>query len=144
MEGMPSTSALSDTASPRRQIFIGLAVVLIVLGLGIRSRQGSFPSCIAAYAPDALWAMLVFCLVVVCFPHLPTIKAVVVAVAFAYFIEFTQIYQDAWINHLRASRIGSLILGHGFLWSDLVCYSAGITFGATIDILYGRRYSAPT
>ena len=49
-----------------------------------------------------------------------------------YGIEISQLYQAPWIDATRATRLGGLVLGHGFLWSDMVCYSVGIGVGALI------------
>lgn len=46
-----------------------------------------------------------------------------------YGVEFSQLYQAPWINDIRTPRIGGLVLEHGFLASDLLCYTAGIVLG---------------
>jgi hypothetical protein len=57
----------------------------------------------------------------------------VLAMKFSYVIEFSQLYQSDWINTLRDTTLGGLILGYGFLWSDLLCYAAGIFIGACLE-----------
>ncbi|MEN8216136.1 MAG: DUF2809 domain-containing protein, partial [Pseudomonadota bacterium] len=32
-------------------------------------------------------------------------------------------------------RLGALVLGHGFLWSDLVCYSVGVAMGVVGEMM---------
>ena len=54
---------------------------------------------------------------------------------FCYFIEVSQLYQAGWINNLRNTTIGGLILGHGFLWSDILAYSFGVTIATIIELL---------
>ena len=44
----------------------------------------------------------------------------------------------AWIDAIRNTTLGGLILGFGFLWSDLVCYTIGIIVGAIIDIMINK------
>jgi len=69
-----------------------------------------------------------------------TFWVAVIALVFSYLIEFSQLYQATWINSLRANRIGGLVLGYGFLWSDLLCYTVGIAFGIMIEkITYIRK-----
>jgi glycopeptide antibiotics resistance protein len=75
---------------------------------------------------------LVFLLVLGLRPHLPTHRAFAIALTLSYAIELSQLYQAAWINGIRDTRLGGLLLGHGFLWSDLLCYTVGITFGALV------------
>ncbi|WP_330362501.1 ribosomal maturation YjgA family protein [[Clostridium] dakarense] len=45
----------------------------------------------------------------------------------------SQLYQANWINNIRATTLGGLVLGHGFLWEDLVSYSIGMLLGVVID-----------
>ena len=39
-----------------------------------------------------------------------------------------------WIDQLRRSWLGALILGFGFLWSDIVCYTVGVIVGSVFEI----------
>lgn len=57
----------------------------------------------------------------------------IVALLFSFSIEVSQLYQADWINAIRHTRLGGLVLGFGFQWTDLVAYSVGIAFGATLD-----------
>ncbi|WP_309145332.1 ribosomal maturation YjgA family protein [Paenibacillus mendelii] len=52
---------------------------------------------------------------------------------FCLFIECSQLYQAGWINDIRATVIGALILGKGFLAVDLVRYAAGIGAAYGLD-----------
>ena len=54
-------------------------------------------------------------------------------------VEVSQLYQAPWINALRATRIGALALGQGFLWSDVVCYALGVTLAVAVDSRIVRR-----
>ena len=40
-----------------------------------------------------------------------------------------------WIDSIRHTTLGGLVLGFGFLWSDLACYAAGVGLGVTIEML---------
>lgn len=59
--------------------------------------------------------------------------AVLLSFLFSFGIEFSQLYQADWINQLRSSILGALILGKGFLFIDLIRYSIGIIIAALID-----------
>ncbi len=52
---------------------------------------------------------------------------------FSFAIEFSQLYHAPWIDSLRATRLGGLVLGFSFVWSDLLCYSAGVLIGAFVE-----------
>ena len=34
-------------------------------------------------------------------------------------VEESQLYHASWIDSIRGTTLGALVLGHGFLWSDL-------------------------
>jgi hypothetical protein len=55
------------------------------------------------------------------------------ALLFCYCIEFQQLYRAEWILNLRNSTLGHYVLGQGFLWSDLVFYTIGITVAYFMD-----------
>ena len=71
-----------------------------------------------------------------------------VALATACGVEISQLYHAPWIDALRQTTLGGLILGFGFLWSDLVCYTVGVTSGVMLEILARRsrstRLNAPS
>ena len=52
-------------------------------------------------------------------------------------VELSQLYHAPWIDSIRHTTIGGLILGFGFLWSDLACYSLGVGLGVLIEIIGG-------
>ncbi|WP_347030238.1 DUF2809 domain-containing protein, partial [Bacteroides intestinalis] len=52
---------------------------------------------------------------------------------FSYCIEISQLYQADWANIVRSTTLGALIFGHGFLWSDMICYTVGGLLSAAID-----------
>ena len=62
-----------------------------------------------------------------------TVWIAIAALLFSYGIEISQLYHAPWIDTLRANRLGGLILGFEFLWSDLVCYTMGIGFGFMME-----------
>lgn len=55
------------------------------------------------------------------------------ALIFSYAVEISQLYHSQWIDSLRHTSIGGLVLGRGFLWSDLISYTLGIDFGLLIE-----------
>ena len=68
-----------------------------------------------------------------------------IAFAIAVAVETSQRYHVPWLDALRASTLGALVLGQGFLWSDIVCYAVGVMLAAVVDgILAGRRHRVLT
>lgn len=131
----------SPTPSRKRNRWYLLSLAALVLSLGYLTRRHSFslPHFIGSYAPDTLWALLVFIVVLLLAPWLSTRCAFTIALLFSYSIECSQLYQAPWLNAIRDTTVGGLLLGHGFLWSDLICYTIGVTFGALIDSRFAPR-----
>jgi hypothetical protein len=109
----------------------GWMAVVTVAGLVSRSRCGAFlPGFVKEYAGDTLWALLVFLLLGLLFPRGRTAVLAVAALAISFSVELSQLYQADWINQLRATRAGGLVLGRGWVATDLICYAVGIAMGA--------------
>ena len=112
-------------------------VTIIIMFMGLLSRKFMFifPKNIAPFVGDMLWAMMVYFGFRFLFPKINIIKSLVIAFLFSFSIEISQLYQAQWINNIRNTTIGGLILGHGFLFEDLISYSIGIILGCIIDKL---------
>lgn len=112
-----------------------LCIVLIVMCLGLLSRRltNYIPNIINLFLGDLLWAMMIYFLIRVIFIYEPTKKIVIYGLIFCFSIEISQLYHDNWIDAIRGTTIGGLILGYGFLWSDLISYFLGVIIGAFID-----------
>ncbi|MCT4607371.1 MAG: DUF2809 domain-containing protein [Marinisporobacter sp.] len=122
----------------KRNIWIYSTLIILVIfsGLSLRAFPQYLPRGFGNYAPDTLWALMIFLLIGVGFKNASTKSIGKAALSFCYFIEITQLYHAPWIDAIRETTIGGLILGFGFLWSDLVCYTAGIGIGVLMESLY--------
>lgn len=103
------------------------------MGLGTRAK--GMPLFVSLYLGDVLWALMVFFLVGAIFHRKSTRAAGLYALGICYMVEISQLYQADWINTIRATKIGGLTLGYGFLWSDILAYTVGITIGIGIERL---------
>lgn len=120
---------------PHRRLYLILFLTTIPVGLLSRSSLFDWPKFLSTYAGDAIWALMVFFLVCLIFPYWKIGYRSAAALLFAFAIEFSQLYHAPWIDGIRQTRIGGLVLGFGFLPSDLICYSAGVLVGFAIDAL---------
>ncbi|AGC43730.1 membrane protein [Myxococcus stipitatus DSM 14675] len=129
------------STSRTRLLSLGLAVLVIPLGLASRRKSLPWPAFFATYAGDTLWALLVYLLVRFVAPRRAALTVAAVALTFSFAIEFSQDYHAPWLDAARRTLPGRLVLGAGFLWSDLVCYFVGILVGVGLDVvlLTGRR-----
>jgi hypothetical protein len=120
--------------------WIALIVLAIILGLGSRRLGHSVPGFVAAYTGDILWALVAFLGLGLLQPRASTGRVAVLALSFSVLVEVSQLYHAPWIDAIRHTTLGGLILGFGFLWSDLLCYAVGVGLGAIIE--YGTAIVA--
>jgi len=118
-----------------RITYLMILILVVILGLSSRRYARLLPSFLADYAGDTLWALAAFIGIGLLFPSWTTLRLCVTALLFAFSIEVSQLYHAAWIDQIRNTKIGGLILGYGFLWSDLLCYGVGIGIGCILEIL---------
>jgi hypothetical protein len=114
----------------RRVALIGLAAVL---GVGSRRHAASLPGLVAAYAGDTLWALAAFLLIGLALPRASTWRVALLAMIVSNLVELSQLYHAGWIDAIRRTALGGLILGSGFVWSDLACYAVGVGLGVVIE-----------
>jgi hypothetical protein len=125
---------------PRSRLAYALVLLLIVAaGLGSRVFGPHLPALVATYAGDTLYATMVFVGLAILGPRWSTARLAVTALALSVAIEVSQLHHAPWIDAIRRTTPGALVLGYGFLWSDLACYVAGVALGAGIDIAARNR-----
>ncbi|MBM7606761.1 hypothetical protein JOC75_004844 [Metabacillus crassostreae] len=117
----------------KRSIYILAIVVFIALGLTSRKSGELLPILVAQNAGDILWAMMVYYGFRFLLVHKSLLTAFFFSLTFCFIIEFSQLYQAEWINHLRSYPFGALVLGKGYLTVDLIRYTVGILIAATLD-----------
>ena len=110
----------------------------MILGLLSRKISG-LPKIIELYSGDILWELMVFLIIAFIFNKKSTIFIISWAIIFSYSIEISQLYHAPWIDAIRNTTLGGLILGFGFLWSDLICYTIGIIIGIIIEKLLNKK-----
>jgi len=65
----------------------------------------------------------------------PLFQRCIVSLVLAFAVEVSHLYQAPWIDDIRSTTLGGLVLGFCFLWSDLVCYLVGLAAGVSADRL---------
>ncbi len=123
-----------QTVFHKRLLYLTFLALVLAGGLLSRHYSSYLPSSLNLVLGDFLWALAVFIAVRVVLIRSSINTAAVSALIFSFVIEFSQRYQASWINGIRANRLGGLVLGYGFLWSDLLAYSAGIGFGLLAEM----------
>ena len=92
-----------------------------------------------SFIGDGLWSMVVFCCWRILLPKLKLFYIAAASLATSYLIEFSQMIKWEWLVGLRSTFIGHMILGQGFLWTDLIAYTIGIVIIFFISLLLERN-----
>ena len=119
--------------SRRHRGFYFLSIALVVAA-GLASRYWlGLPWFWAKYLADALWALLVFFAFAWLCPAASTAKIAILTLVFSCAIEFSQLYHAPWLDAIRQTWPGRLVLGDTFAWADMLAYLAGAVFGAGLE-----------
>jgi hypothetical protein len=116
---------------------ITLIALAAVLGIGSRRYAHALPGFVTTYAGDTLWALAAFAGIGLLLPRVSTLTIALLAMILSIPVELSQLYHAPWIDSIRQTTLGGLILGFGFLWSDLACYPLGVGLGAATEIIGG-------
>lgn len=116
--------------------------VVVALGLGSRQFPALVPAVLGGYPGDSAWALMVF--LGWCFfrPRATTVRLAALAFSTACLVEFSQLYQAPWLNAIRGTTLGHLVLGSTFTWMDILAYANGVLIGASIDASLSARFAA--
>jgi len=131
------------TVRNKRWLYAVLIIITIPLGLATRWQQQYFPLLIDKYGGDVLAATCIFfgCRFLCIRWSLP--KVACLSYLVSVLIEIQQLYQAPWAVQFRKITVVGILLGHGFLWSDMVCYAVGTLIGwlmgAVLELLLTKR-----
>lgn len=113
-----------------RPFYAFVAMLVVATGLLWRSRLLSLPVFVAKYGGDALWGLLVFLGFGFLLCRSSTARVALFAIGFATSVELLQLFHADWIDAIRSTRLGHLVLGSTFNGPDLLAYAFGIGLGA--------------
>lgn len=127
---------LLEHPTARNRVFLGFfMLVVIVVGLASRKYPFLFPHFLGKYPGDVLWSMLIYLGIAFLKPMELSYRIA----SYAFFIsgldELSQLIQLPWLNAIRQTTIGHLILGTVFSWNDIFAYAVGIIIAFILDII---------
>jgi hypothetical protein len=122
-------------------LYAGLAFAVIACGLLWRSGLIPLPQWLLNNGGDALWALMVFVGLGFLLPRAPTWVVALLALGVAWGVESSQLYHSPWLDAVRTTLPGRLVLGSTFNWPDLPAYALGIAFGALAEWRWRARPS---
>ena len=118
----------------RRRGRYALAVLLtIAAGLASRRWPWLLPEALGKYPGDALYAVMIYWLVALVRPRDGLVRSGAVALALCFAIEGLQLWQPPWLQTIRATTLGHLVLGSHFHAPDLLAYTIGVLAAMTIE-----------
>jgi hypothetical protein len=127
-----------------RFIYFFAAVLTIVVGISARAVKDLLPQWINLWLGDLLYAVMMYFIVAAAFARSSLKVKAITALCICFCIELSQLYRAEWINAVRATLEGRLILGSGFLWSDLIAYTTGVALAYYFDlkVVYRKKSTA--
>jgi len=104
------------------------------LALGLASRKiPCLLETFGKYPGDALWALAIFFGWMFLFPRKNAWSIAGIAFTTSCLVEVSQLYQAAWLNEIRNTTPGYLVLGTTFSWWDILAYGVGVLWGVAFD-----------
>lgn len=123
---------MSRAVYKRRRGYTTLAVIVVtILGLTAKYYRGPGQSFVNHWGPASVAYEVFFMLLAyIVVPRRGAITPVAVTVCLATItLEFLQLWHPFWLEALRSTFLGQMILGHHFSWLDLPAYPIGCMLG---------------
>lgn len=111
-----------------------VSIIIIIAGLLSRRIHG-----MPLWIGDLLYATMMYFMLRFVLLRKTVLFIAVISLLICFAIEFSQLWQAPWLNQLRSTLPGKLILGQGFLWEDLLAYTLGAALGALMDKYFCSR-----
>lgn len=111
------------------------AAIAATVAAGLASRKWPWilPTVFGKYPGDVLWAQMVYWGVAFLWPSAAIRRVAGYALGFSFADEISQIYHAPWIDSIRATTAGHLVLGAEFSWGDMLSYAIGIALCAALE-----------
>jgi hypothetical protein len=122
-----------------RILYAFLIAGTIVAGLATRSTLFSMPRVFGKYPGDCLWAVMIFLGVGLIFPALTTPRTAGLAILICFVVETIKLLPWDWLDSIRQTSVGHLVLGRAFTWQNYIAYSVGVLIAALVEVLIWKR-----
>lgn len=129
----PHEAASGPKKQRSRRASVALILLVIALGLASRRYGQQWPYGLKNHPGDALWALMIFYAWSFLRPAASTTFLAQASLLTCFVVEFSQLIQTPWLNDIRHTTWGRLVLGASFSWADLAAYTLGVAAGALLD-----------
>jgi hypothetical protein len=123
---------LTTPASRKRVRYLVLAMGTIAVGLMVHLGGSFLPPAFRDILGDALWAMMIVWWMGVAAPRLALRTRGLAALAVCVAVELSQRYHTPFLDALRSTLPGHLVLGSGYDPRDFLGYTAGVVFAVVL------------
>jgi hypothetical protein len=128
-----------DGAGRRRLRYAALVGATVAVGLAVHRLNLGLHPLVRDVTGDALWAMMIFFGLGVVQPVMGWRTRLGLAVVICFGVELSQLYHRPWLDAVRATTPGHLVLGSGFDPRDFLSYLLGVITAAGLDQAIVRR-----
>ncbi len=118
-----------------RTSYIAAALLTITAGLLVHLRGEALGSAARDMIGDALWATMIAWWVGALVPRARLLSRSAAAYAICAVVEVSQLYHTPWLDALRATTVGHLVLGSGFDPRDLAAYAVGVAGAGLFEVV---------
>jgi phage shock protein PspC (stress-responsive transcriptional regulator) len=119
---------------PRTRLTFALAALgLIIAAFTLRWPALGLPWVVGKFGGATLWGAMVYCVAALIIPRAPRLAVFLFAAVTALSVEFSQLIHVDWLDAIRRTTIGVILIGRYFSWGDAAAYLGGITLAVLAD-----------
>ena len=122
-----------------RLIYAMAAFITVAIGLTWHLSPPLFGAAVKDIVGDSFWAAMILWLVSLVMPSRPLLLRMLAAIAICFAVETSQLYHAPFIDSIRATLPGHLVLGSGFDPRDFAAYATGVLIAALADWWWRSR-----
>ena len=116
-----------------------LAALTVSCGLTTHPLRRVIAPELAENLGDVLWAVLVYLLIAFVWRQYLSRWIALAALMVSVAVECSQLCHAPWIEAIRKTTLGGLVIGWGFAWGDLVAYASGILGCGLLERHFGKK-----
>jgi hypothetical protein len=128
---------VADSGGPaqaRARLRYGIiAILTAAVGMAVHLHAGWLPHAIHDMLGDALWAATVYWMVSVAVPRARRRWRLIAALGICIVVELSQLWHPQWLDSVRDTLAGHLLLGSDFDPRDLLAYAIGVLAAVMVD-----------
>jgi hypothetical protein len=124
----------------KKLIYLLLFCFCTWLALATRRHSEWFHPFVVEYAGDTIWAGMFVFFLRIFFPKTNVWKLALFTYIAGVIVELQQLIQWDWLVAIRHTYLGKLLLGLGFVPTDLICYAVGVVLACPIVILIDKAF----